>query len=247
MVASKIDHLTEILKRLDAGEDPAKVKSEAKTFLGSITETDLVEAEQHLMQSDIPPEQIRHLCSVHMEMLGSEQNRLKTSLGQDHVITMLMTEHDVILSFLDNLEIVNRSIQTTGGSSEDLKQLQNIAEHLLGAEPHHQREEQILFPELERRGFFGPPQVMRMEHQTLRGYKREIKRIAESADIKDPKVKAKLDQTSKALIVTLRDHIFKENNILYPTALQSIKGEEAWNKIKMQCDQVGYCCFTPNT
>ncbi|MCL4437100.1 MAG: DUF438 domain-containing protein [Thaumarchaeota archaeon] len=245
MVASKIDHLTEILKRLDAGEDPSKVKNEAKTFLSSITETDLVEAEQQLMQSNTPPEQIRHLCSVHMEMLGDEQNLLKTSLGQGHVITTLMTEHEVILSFLDSLEMVNRSIQTTGGSSEDLKQLQNIAEHLLGAEPHHQREEQVLFPELEIRGFFGPPQVMRMEHETLRRYKREIKQIAENSDIHDPKVKAKLDQTSKTLIVKLRDHIFKENSILYPTALQFIK-EETWNKLKIQCDQVGYCCFTPN-
>ncbi len=246
MVASKIDQLSEILKRLDAGENPAKVKSEAKTFLGSITETDLVEAEQQLMQSNIPPEQIRHLCSVHMEMLGGEQDRLKTSLSQDHVISTLMTEHDVILSFLDNLEIVNRSIQTTGCSSDDLKQLQNIAEHLLGAEPHHQREEQVLFPELEKRGFFGPPQVMRMEHETLRRYKREIKQLAEKADIKDAKVKAKLDQASKILIMTLRDHIFKENSILYPTALQSIREEETWNKLKMQCDQIGYCCFTPN-
>ncbi len=246
-MASKIDHLAEILRRLDEGENPSKVKSEAKGFLESITETDLVEAEQQLMQSNIPPEQIRHLCSVHMEMLSNEQDQLKTSLGQDHVITTLMTEHDVILSFLDNLEIVNRSIQTTGGSSEDLKQLQNIAEHLLGAEPHHQREEKVLFPELEKRGFFGPPQVMRIEHETLRGYKREIKRIAEGTDISDPKVRAKLDQTSKTLVMMLRDHIFKENSILYPTALQSIKEEETWNKLKMQCDQVGYCCFTPNT
>ena len=47
----------------------------------------------------------------------------------------------------------------------------HIAKHLLGAKAHRQREEQVLFPELEKRGVFGPPQVMRMEHEDLRNQK----------------------------------------------------------------------------
>ena len=35
--------------------------------------------------------------------------------------------------------------------------------------------------------------------------------------------KEKVDDTSKYIIFNLRDHIFKENYILYPTAIESIQ------------------------
>ena len=42
-----------------------------------------------------------------------------------------------------------------------------------------------------------------------------------------------------------RDHIFKENNILYPTSLEVIQDADTWQKLKDACDKIGYCCFTP--
>ena len=39
-------------------------------------------------------------------------------------------------------------------------------------------------------------------------------------------------------------HIYKEDNILYPLALQVIPKKE-WLKIKKKCDKIGYYCFTP--
>ncbi|GAG93074.1 unnamed protein product, partial [marine sediment metagenome] len=37
---------------------------------------------------------------------------------------------------------------------------------------------------------------------------------------------------------------YKENNILFPTALKVIS-ENEWREIRGQCDELGYCCFTP--
>jgi hypothetical protein len=42
----------------------------------------------------------------------------------------------------------------------------------------------------------------------------------------------------------LSSHIYKEDHILYPAALQTITAEE-WQEIREQCDELGYCCFTP--
>jgi len=42
----------------------------------------------------------------------------------------------------------------------------------------------------------------------------------------------------------LSSHIFKENNILFPTALRVIKNKE-WFDIRQNFDEIGYCCFTP--
>ncbi len=37
----------------------------------------------------------------------------------------------------------------------------------------------------------------------------------------------------------------KENEILYPMALEVIKEKEIWQKMKVTADKIGYCCFTP--
>jgi len=58
--------------------------------------------------------------------------------------------------------------------------------------------------------------------------------------------KEKLDEAAKYIVFHLRDHIFKENYILYPTAMESISEKEIWKKMKDDCDKIGYCTFTPN-
>jgi DUF438 domain-containing protein len=46
-------------------------------------------------------------------------------------------------------------------------------------------------------------------------------------------------------VPALRDHIFKENNVLYPAALEVIEDESVWTRLKQECDKIGYCCFKP--
>lgn len=247
---NRIEKLTELLERLNAGEDPASVKKEAQELLASIDPKELSLAEQRLMEAGLAPEDLRHLCAAHMEMLGDEVERMKEELEPRHVIHTMVSEHEMILGFLDELEKANQTIQKMEGynsEQEEFKKLMHIAEHLVGAEPHHQREEKVLFPEMERRGVFGPLQVMRMEHEDLRRRKEELKELAETVEKIDfDTFKRRLDTVAKFVTFTLRDHIFKENNILYPTALQVIHEDEVWRKMRLECDKIGYCCFTPD-
>ncbi|MEW6328626.1 MAG: DUF438 domain-containing protein [Candidatus Micrarchaeota archaeon] len=246
-----VEKLTHILKRLNAGEDPEKLRGEAQEFLASVDPADLSIAEQKLMEAGLAPEDLRHLCSAHLGMLGDELDRFKKSLEPGHVIHTMVCEHDRILGFLDELEKVNKKIQKMKNyrrKSGDFKTLMHIAEHLVGAEPHHKREEEVLFPELEKRNVYGPPQVMRMEHEELRRRKKELRTLAKNADkIEFEEFKKKLDSTSRLIVMTLRDHIFKENNILYPTALRVIEDKKIWDRMRAECDRIGYCCFTPKT
>ena len=174
---------------------------------------------------------------------------MELNLKPGHVLHTLMEEHKMILSFLDELEKVNQRLQQTGqyaGNDEDIKKLANIAEHLVGAEPHHQREEQVLFPEIEKRGVFGPTQVMRQEHEEFRPKKKEILSLGQSVAKMDfDKFKKNLKESADFLVAMLREHIAKENDILYPMALEVIPEEAVWQNMKKECDKIGYCCFTP--
>ena len=174
---------------------------------------------------------------------------MESNLEPGHVIHTLMEEHKMILGFLDDLEKTNQLIQLqakVGQDSADIKKLAHIAEHLVGAEPHHQREEKVLFPELEKRGVFGPTEVMRREHEELRPKKHKILELCQTISKTDANsFKEGLKEASDFLTVVLRDHIAKENDILYPSALEVIQEEVVWQNMKKECDKIGYCCFTP--
>jgi len=84
-----------------------------------------------------------------------------------------------------------------------------------------------------------------MEHNQIREIKKQLKRLAESFDMIEPSEFSKqLSEKSRSLSNILVSHFFKENNILFPTAIQVIDKDE-WIEIRRFFDEVGYCYFTP--
>jgi len=120
------------------------------------------------------------------------------------------------------------------------KELEHVIEHLKSSESHYVREENVLFPYLERHGITEPPQVMWMEHDMIREIKKEI--YASTSNLNVDELKAK----SLKLLEALQSHFFKENNILFPAALR-VLSEEEWKEARKQFDELGYCCFTPKS
>jgi uncharacterized protein len=246
----KTEQLTNILRRLNTGEDPAQVRAEAKELLTTIGPEDLAIAEQNLIEEGLSIEDLQGLCPIHMEVLGEQVEQMKASLPKGHIVSTLVSEHDMILGFLDKLQQVGDAIGRMSaypGPTEEFKMLAHIAEHLVETERHHQREEDVLFPEMEERGVYGPPTVMRQEHNELRPRKHELKELVEHVGEKDfDAFKQRLSELVGFIVPVLRDHIFKENNILYPAALQVIGSDaDIWQRLKDACDEIGYCCFTP--
>lgn len=244
----KIKELKEVLKNLNKVEINDEIRKEALDLVKDIDPIDLSIAEQQLIEEGMEPQDLRHLCDVHMEVLKDELSKVKANISKDHVVYTLIDEHDKILRFLEDLEKVNSDIQNTKSyneAKEKIHSLHNLAESILDAENHHQREEKVLFVEMEKREITGPTRIMRMEHDDLRARKKELKRLSKNADkMKFDEFKIRVDETSKYIIFNLRDHIFKENYILYPSSLEAIKEKDIWDDMKKRCDEIGYCSFT---
>ncbi|MGC8912283.1 MAG: hemerythrin domain-containing protein [Nitrososphaeria archaeon] len=86
---------------------------------------------------------------------------------------------------------------------------------------------------------------MKIEHEDLRARKKALKNLLDKRDRIDQRQWANdIYEICNHIILTLRDHIFKENNILYPLALKMVP-ESEWDKISEEFDSIGYCCFTP--
>lgn len=246
---NKIDNLVELLQKLNSGDISQELRQQALQMVKNVDPLELSLAEQKLIENGTKPEDLRHLCDIHMEVLKDELDKLRLTLTPDHVLSTLIEEHDEILKRLTRLEILNSNIQKMDNydnTSSVFKELLNVAIEVIGAEPHHKREEDVLFPELEARGVTGPTRVMRMEHDMLRAKKKEIKALAENVTTMDfIEFKTKLNDACKYLIFNLRDHIYKENHILYPTSVETLSDKNLWIKMKESCDKIGYCSFTP--
>ncbi len=164
-----------------------------------------------------------------------------------HPVRILMEEHDQILGFLDELESAAMAARRSAAELEPggalRASLHALAARLLDAEPHHQREEQALFPRMEKIGIEGPPHMMRMEHEMLRSAKRALAAQMTSGDAADEAFVALLSRTASGLVGMLREHIQKENHMLYPMALDALPPGD-WSEIAGDFARIGPCSFS---
>lgn len=249
MDAKKIEALKGLLKKLNEGEISEELRKESLEIVKNINPLELSVAEQSLIDEGMNPTDLRHLCDIHMEVLKDELEKLKSNIDRGHVLYTLVAEHDEIVKLLNRLEEINKEISKLNKYDENNKiftELVEVANLIIEAELHHKREEDVLFKELEDREITGPTRIMKMEHDTLRAKKIAIRELGNTVKyIGFDDFKERLDQLAKELVYELKDHIFKENYILYPTALEAIESADKWKEMRVKCDEIGYCPFTP--
>ena len=142
---------------------------------------------------------------------------------------ILKDEHKVVLFALDGAEKEAEAIRATGKvNHEKIEKIIDFSRNFTDG-CHHAKEEKLLFPKLEERGFdrnSGPVGVMMMEHVEGR---RLIAKIAESSEIVrkgDENGKHILTESLLRYVGLLRNHISKENNILFEIAENMLTAED---------------------
>ncbi len=240
----------ELLTELRGGEVSEAAKEKAKNLLQAVDATTLGIMEQELIREGVSHDEIRKsLCDIHLEVLRDSLVAKRQEVSAPHPVHTFMEEHVVILDTLNELgSLVERlrGITSFDSMGEDQEKLKDIAHHLVEAESHHQREEDVLFPALEKHDIVEPPQIFRLDHVEFRERKQSLYQLSHnSQDYDFPEFKTKIIKLGEYLTKELEGHIFKEDNILYQIALQVLSAEE-WEKVKKECDKLGYCCFTPD-
>lgn len=90
---------------------------------------------------------------------------------------------------------------------------------------HHKKEENVLFPAMVEGGLsyqFGPVAVMISEHDEGRTYINGLRLAAERLQYEESDAKTQVVQQALNYITLLKQHINKEDNILFPMADQVI-------------------------
>ena len=242
------EELKSVLKQLRDNGDIPGVKEKAGEFLKKIDAKTLSIAEQELLQEGFNRADLMKLCDIHLAVMGDTLQEQKPEESLHHPVGIFMAEHRIILKNLAELgEIINQVKEARDyiEIQPQIKRLSEIATLLLETESHHQREEQVLFPRFEHHGITGPPRIMKMEHEELRARKRQLNALVKAtATTKYTDFVKGVQEAGGYLVENLKGHIFKEDNILYPTALKTLDTEE-WKQVINDFEKIGYCSFTP--
>lgn len=142
---------------------------------------------------------------------------------------ILRNEHDAILRMLDATEEIAQRL----GRRERVepKILADLLEffRLFADRCHHGKEEELLFPLLEKKGMprsGGPIGVMLMEHDHGRGCVREMAQEGERYASGNEDAGMQWATTALRYTDLLREHIAKENQVLFVMAERMLSDAE---------------------
>jgi len=236
--------LGKVIKKLHEGEDPQKVKAEFSQLLEKATPKEIAMAEEELIREGLPRERIQKLCDIHLELFKESLESDRQLAPSGHPINILMEEHRQVLSTLSKMCNLGSSLLDGSINDEKLDEFLHMVHHLQDSEKHYLREENVLFPYLEKHGVKEPPAIMWTEHDHIRDLEKELfGLVAEDIDVLLDNAK-RIKEISDDLAEFVRGHFYKENNILFPTAME-VMDETEWHEIRTEFNEIGYCCFTP--
>jgi len=138
---------------------------------------------------------------------------------------ILMSEHRVIERVIHALEAA--AIRLDEGSEVRPGFFLEAAEFIQGFADgcHHRKEEGVLFKAMEASGVpaeHGPIGVMLYEHEQGRSFTRAMRGAAQKLESGESAAKQAVVENAFGYAALLRQHILKEDNILFPMADNSI-------------------------
>ena len=147
---------------------------------------------------------------------------------------ILISEHRIIESVLDSLDIGARKLQRNelvrpGFFLDTADFIKGFADGC-----HHKKEEGVLFKAMVQNGMpqdSGPIGVMLYEHEQGRAYTRKMREAAELLQSGDQSARQGVVQNALGYTELLRQHINKEDNILFPAAdgvIPTAQQDQVW-------------------
>ncbi len=153
---------------------------------------------------------------------------------------ILRKEHATILHMLEvTTEVTNRLDRGQKVAPQTLADILDFF-HTFADRCHHGKEEDLLFPLLEPKGLprqAGPVGVMLHEHEAGRGLLRQLADGADDYRQDKPEAGQQWAAAARGYVALLRQHIIKENDILFRMAEEVLSAQEQ-QQLATQFDRV---------
>ncbi|MGB9776190.1 MAG: DUF438 domain-containing protein [Anaerolineae bacterium] len=238
--------LKNIIRQLHEGRSVDEMKAEFAALLREVGPTEIAQIEQALIEEGLPEMEIKRLCDVHVAVFReSLEAQQKPETIPGHPIHTFRAENEAAAKVLDRLQAAVEALKASPTDLERLEEARRRLAEMREYEKHYRRKENFLFPYLERKGFTGPSTVMWAIHDDIRGGWKALAALLEAGpgdDLED--FRTRIDGVFAPMATAIREMFYKEENILFPTALQLLS-EEDWRAIRAQEPEVGYAYVQP--
>ena len=154
------------------------------------------------------------------------------------VTQMLVDEHAVITSVLDAVAAVATRAERSGDFPQEFFEKAFDFFPAFADKYHHAKEEEHLFPALERRGMprhGGPIGCMLSEHEEGRRHVQAVREALRRTAEGDATARVAVRDEARAYVDLLRQHIMKENQVLFvmsDNVLTDEDQQELWGRFQ---------------
>ncbi|MDD5850054.1 MAG: DUF438 domain-containing protein [Firmicutes bacterium] len=236
------DELKGFLQRLGSGEDLESVRADFAKEFSTVSVHDIVKAEQNLIQEGTPATDVQKLCDLHSALFhgrteaeiwkeeeqAAAQKKVKaaaeSALEEGHPVTTLRAENTALIELLDRID-AELAAGDGAAVQQDLAKLTKIR-------TLYSRKEQLILPRLSQLGVTGPSDVMWGVDDEI---KKDVSALAENVTADNLQEMAG-DVT--ALTKRMREMVYKEENILFPLALEKFSDTD-WARIYQDLPEMG--------
>jgi hemerythrin-like domain-containing protein len=149
-----------------------------------------------------------------------------------HPLASLIREHELIGSLAEALarfaDRIESEAQPLASEKTELEQFARVFKDFADS-VHHEKEEVVLLPFLSRHGFDwtgGPLAEVRSEHRQERYLIDVLCQAAAREEAWNREERRRIVATASALAQFQRDHLLKENTLLYPAVIQRTAAHE---------------------
>jgi len=243
--ARRQEALKGIIRDLHDGASVDEVKARFDVLTTEIDATEIAEMEQALIAEGVPVTDVQRLCDVHVSVFRDSLERSLADAGEielpaGHPVETYRRENAVLGDIvsaarcaLDTLTDSDPTVRT-----ESLEQLRRELARLALVDVHYLRKENQLFPLLEAHGIEGPTKVMWAIDDDIRARIKAAKAADEDGDFE-----ALLAGMTDTLGM-VEDMVYKEEKILFPTAL-SVLSDAEWEAMAASEAEIGFAWIEP--
>ncbi|MHA2201679.1 MAG: DUF438 domain-containing protein [Candidatus Thorarchaeota archaeon] len=246
MAAQRKDDFKKVIEKIRSGDNLQEIKEYFSEILGIVPPGEFAFFENELSKDGVSSDDIKVMQGIQLTLFNKSVETQEPLESAGHPIFTLMSEHALLMEYVNELRSLVSSI--SGDEQEVkpqfLKRIRELIGYFIESESHYQREENAVFPVLEKHGLTGPPAAMWSEHQEIHKLEKEIfsLNIENEKDLLNNLLK--LSGLVSSLSDRLADHFYKENNILFPASIRMFSPAE-WEIIIQDFDDIGYCSYTP--
>ncbi len=219
---TRVDAIMRTVTDFFDGVEPSTLAARFAAELGSITASEFAYAEQLMDKYGFSDDQLHNKIEdlINIFKAGLEAGG-STGISAGHPVDNYIAENKEIMKLAQNL----------------LGPRENLAEtfdKLLQVDLHYTRKENQLFPVFEKYGFDKPSKLMWTIHDEIRKAIKMCHQLFTAGDME------KLAALEPKMLKGLQGMVFKEEKILFPTALEMFDNSD-WIKMSEGDAEIGFC------